>query len=95
MNLVPHRIDGQLTRPQQRGLGRSRVPDPPQDRADPRDHLARPVRLGDVVVGAEVEAEKHVVLDGASGEQDDRHVGFGAHDPADVEPVDLGHHHVE
>ena len=66
-----------------------------QQRAHPGRQLARAVRLGDVVVGADVEAEQHVVLGGAGGHQQDRHVGLGAQDPAHVEPVDQRHHHVE
>ena len=68
---------------------------PPQDRPDSRHQLPRAERLGHVVVGAEVQAEEQVVLGGARRQHDDRGVGLRAQDPADVEPVDARHHHVE
>ena len=45
---------------------------PAQDRPDARDQLARAERLGQVVVGAELEAEQLVELVVARGEHDDR-----------------------
>ena len=60
--------------------------------------LPRAERLGDVVVGAGVEAGLDVGLLGPRGQQDDREVGERRVGPdrADrVEPGDARHHHVE
>ena len=57
--------------------------------------LAQRERLGDVVVGAELEPEHLVDLLGLGGEHDDRHRRARAHAPAHLEPVEAGHHHVE
>src|SRR5664279_1909319 len=46
----------------------------PQDAAHARDELARRERLGDVVVGAELEADDAIDLVAARGEKEDRHV---------------------
>ena len=62
---------------------------------DPAAELAHAERLGDVVVGAELEAEDLVDLLGLGGEHDDRHGAARAQAPADLEAVELGHHHVE
>ena len=43
-----------------------------QDRPDPRDELGRRERLGEVVVGAELEAEHAVDLAVARGQEDHR-----------------------
>jgi hypothetical protein len=47
---------------------------PPQDRLDARGELLRRERLGEVVVGARLEAGDLVVLHGARGEHEDRQV---------------------
>ena len=65
------------------------------DGPHPGGQLPGRERLGDVVVGAEVEAEEHVVLGGAGGEHDDRHVGLAPHDAGHVEAVHARHHPVE
>jgi hypothetical protein len=63
---------------------------PAQQRAHPGHQLPRAVRLGQVVVGAEVEAEQQVVLGGPGGQHQHRHVGLAAQDPAHVEAVEPG-----
>ena len=70
----------------------------PARRSAARDaaaELAQRERLGDVVVGAELEAEDLVDLLGLGGEHDDRDGVAGADPPADLQPVHPGHHHVE
>ena len=65
---------------------------------DAGDELARGEGLGDVVVGAELEAVDAVVLGGARGEEDDGDDAEGgvlAEAPAEVEAVAAGHHDVE
>ena len=52
--------------------GADRAIGPAQDGLDPRDELARRERLGEVVVGAELEAEQLVELVVAGGEHHDR-----------------------
>jgi hypothetical protein len=52
-------------------------------------------RLGDVVVGAEVETDEQVSLGVLGGEHDDRHVALGADLPAGVLARELGQHQVE
>ena len=57
--------------------------------------LAHREGLGDVVVGAQLQAEHLVDLLGLGGEHDDRHGAARADLAADVEAVELGQHHVE
>ena len=57
--------------------------------------LARGEGLGDVVVGAELEAEDAVDLVAARGEHDDRDVRGGAQVLAMSSPDLPGQHHVE
>jgi hypothetical protein len=57
--------------------------------------FAGAVGLGEVVVGAQVQAEEEVLLGAAGGEQQDRDVRLGAQDAAHVEAVDQRQHHVE
>ncbi len=67
-----------------------------QQGTDPGDEFARAVGLGEVVVGAQVEAEQQVVLGGTRGEhQDGQLVSLGAQGTHDVEAVQARHHHVE
>ena len=67
----------------------------PGDGPDAGQHLAHAERLGDVVVGAELEAEHAVELVAARGDHDDRHVGRCADRPAHVAPVHVGQAEVE
>ena len=61
---------------------------------DAADELGGGERLGDVVVGADLEPDDPVDLGVERGQQDDRQVAFGAEDPADVRSPRPGHHHV-
>ena len=67
----------------------------PHYRADPGDQLAQPVRLDDVVVGAELEPDHAVGLFPTCGEDDDRDARALAQLPADVEPVDVRQAQIE
>ena len=62
---------------------------------DAAAELAQRERLGDVVVGAELEAEDLVDLLGLGREHDDRDGAARPQAPADLEPVEPRHHHVE
>ena len=84
--------DAQQLRPGRLLAGRSAAA---EQGAHPGGELARAERLGHVVVRTEVEAEQHVVLLGPGGQHQHREVGLAAQDPADVEAVDAGQHHVE
>ena len=67
-----------------------------QQRLDPAHQLAQPERLGQVVVGAELEADDLVDLVVARGQDQDRHLGAGgAHAAQDLEAVDAGQADVE
>ena len=74
---------------------RRAMPGAPQRGLHARAELAHRERLGDVVVGAELEPEDLVDLLGLGGEHDDRDRRARAQAPADLEPVDLRQHHVE
>ena len=68
----------------------------PQRRLHARAELAHRERLGDVVVGAELEPEDLVDLLGLGGEHDDRHgLALGAQAPADLQAVHARQHHVQ
>ena len=69
--------------------------DAAQDRLDAAHELARGERLGDVVVGAELEAEDAVDLVAARGQHDDGDVGGGAQVRAMSSPDLPGKHDVE
>ncbi len=56
----------------------------PQQRPHPRRELAGAERLGDVVVGAELQPPHEILLGVPGGQHDDRHVGLGAQPPAHV-----------
>ena len=64
-------------------------------RADPREQLARRERLGDVVVGADLEAEHAIGFFAARGHHDDRHVDARAQLAADLDAVAAGQHQIE
>ena len=70
-------------------------PRPAQVGLDARHQLARGERLGDVVVGAQLQAEDLVELLAARRQHDDRDVALGADALADLEPVEPGQHQVE
>src|SRR5206468_682122 len=61
----------------------------------PRDHLAWAEWLGDVIVGAEVEAQQLVVLGRSGGEHDDRDARLGPQDAADIKAIHGRQHQVE
>ena len=75
--------------------GLERAVGPAQDRPDPRHELARAERLGQVVVGAELEPEELVELVVARGQHHDRHRRVAAQLPGDVEAVEAGQAEVE
>ena len=69
---------------------------PPQERLDPAHQLAQPERLGQVVVGAELQADDLVDLVVAGREHQDRRLGAGGAEAAqDLEAVDAGQPDVE
>ena len=66
--------------------------------AHARDDLARAERLGDVVVGPELEPRDALLLFGARGDHDDRHgagLRVGPQGAADVAPVEPWEHDVQ
>jgi hypothetical protein len=68
----------------------------PEERADAGLQLAEAERLGEVVVGAELEADHAVELGRLGGEHEHEELGPAhAHPPADLEPVHAGQHEVE
>ena len=68
----------------------------PQQRLDPAHQLAQRERLGDVVVGAELEAHDLVELVVAGGQEQDRCLGPDGAQPAEhLEAVDAGQADVE
>jgi hypothetical protein len=78
---APGRLDGRL---------------PAQHRLDARHQLARVERLGQVVVGAGLEAGDAVHVVALGGEHDDGDaIAGGAQPPADRQPVLAGQHEVE
>ncbi len=67
----------------------------PEERADPGGQLAQAERLGDVVVGAELEPDDLVELGILGRQHHDRHARLGPDDAADLDPGQLGEHQVE
>ena len=69
---------------------------PSQERLDPAHQLAQPERLGQVVVGAELEADDLVDLVVAGGQDEHRRLrARGAQPSQHLEAVDAGQAHVE
>jgi hypothetical protein len=66
-----------------------------QDGADPGYELAQPVGLGDVVVGADLEADDSVELGPLRGDHDHRHLALRPQLAAHVDARQLRQHHVE
>src|SRR5262245_3409981 len=69
-----------------------------KDGTHARHQLPRRERLGDVVVGPELETEDAIDLLGPRGQHDDREGtggGVGTQPPADFEPVGSGQHEIE
>ena len=66
-----------------------------EDRSHAGHELVDPVRLGDVVVGTDLEADDGVELGRLGGHHDDRHRRIGPDRPADVDARQPGEHHVE
>jgi hypothetical protein len=74
------------------------VPAPAGDRPHPGHQLPGREGLGDVVVGAHLEAEDLVALLGAPGHHDDRdaaRLGVLLQPAADFPAVEVGHHDVQ
>ena len=68
----------------------------PQQGPDPGEQFGEPEGLGDVVVGAGVEADDGVHLVGARGQDEDRHgVALGAQPAGDLQAVHAGQPQVE
>src|SRR5580700_7076466 len=64
--------------------------------ADAREQLARTERLGDVIVGPDLQAEHYVYLVVLGAEDDHRHAIAGSTDlAADVETREIGEHQIE
>ena len=69
---------------------------PPQERIDARHQFLAPERLGDVIVGSQVQPQHHVLFLTLGGQHDDGRVErVLAHGAADFVAVDLGQHDVE
>src|SRR3954453_2123644 len=91
-------VDAQLVDVQRLLVGdrvAPRHPAAPERRLDAAAELAQRERLGDVVIGAELEPEDLVDLLGLRREHDDRHGAARPEAPADLEAVEPRHHHVE
>ena len=84
----PHSIDSSSAR-------LAAHPRAPQRRFDAAAELAHRERLGDVVVGADLEPGDLVGLAAFRGQHDDRHLAARAQLAADFDPVELGQHQVE
>ena len=75
--------------------GRRTGPTAPAQRADSSGQLLHLKRLGDVVVGACLQAGDHVMRVGARGDHDDRDVAGAAQLAGALEAVDVGQHQVD
>ena len=69
--------------------------DAAQDGLDADHQLGRAEGLGQVVVGALLEADDALGQGAARGQHQHRHVAIGAEQAHDLEAVDLGQHQVE
>ena len=81
-----------------RSVGRGQLGGPvdaAQQRGNPGHDLAHPERLGEVVVGADAEADQDVGLVVAGGEHQHRDRALGLDPSAHLVPVEPGQHHVE
>jgi hypothetical protein len=94
-DLEPARVDLQVADPQRRRPPRPGRAGTAQQRPDPGGEFARADRLGQIVVGADVQPQQHVVLGGPRGNQQNGHVRFGPQYPAHVQAVDERHHDVQ
>jgi hypothetical protein len=92
-HVAGRRIEGEVGEPQHR---RPRGGAPPQQGANARQELLERERLGQVIVGAEVES-RHLVVDGvARGQEEDRTPdALLAERPEHLEAVAAGQHDVE
>ena len=66
-----------------------------EDIADAQHQLARLERLGDIIVGADLQALDPGFRLVARRQHDDRHRRGGADEAGEIEPGFAGHHHVE
>ena len=92
LDLAPTGVDDQVTHLDHHRLAALGVGDPtgpPQYGAHPGHELAGRERLGDVIVGTELEAEDPIDLVVAGGEDDDRDLARGPHAAAHLEPVEF------
>ena len=76
------------------GFRRTRF-QPAQNRANAGGQLSRVERLGQVVVGAELQADDAVHIFAAGREHDDRHFAFLAQAAQDFEAIHARQHHVQ
>ena len=67
----------------------------PQQHLDPGEQVVDVERLGDEVVGAELEAEEGVAAALRAAAHEDRHVGHVLEDAAQHQPVLVGQHQIE
>ncbi|GAB3809668.1 hypothetical protein GCM10027605_45710 [Micromonospora zhanjiangensis] len=93
--LEPAGVDLQVADPLDHDVGVLHHAGAAQQRPGPGHQFPRAVRLGQVVVRADVQAEQDVLLGAARGQHQHRYVRLGAQDPAHVQPVDHRHHHVQ
>ena len=97
LDRAPAEVDLQVARRQRLlvlGAGGAHLR-PSQGGLDARAELAHGERLGDVVVGPQLQPEHLVDLLGLGGQHDDRHRAAGPQAPAHLQPVHPRHHHVQ
>ena len=95
-DLAGHRVEGQIGERHRRRLGAVVGAGAAQQRAHPREQFLEGERLGQVVVGAGVEAGDPLGHRIAGGQHQDGQVVAGAAElTAHLEPVQPRHHHVE
>lgn len=97
---MPVRVDDQRTAPERLvrdGLGAPRaLPAAPQQGPDAGHQLTGAVRLGHVVVRAEIEPQQQIVLGAAGRQHQHRHFPvLGTEHPHHVQAVRARHHHIE